>query len=174
MTTVTPAADEHTASDASEHDPVDVRAMGTRPGATDTDAVTGPMPVVDLAGGHLHVSIRRGVTIVAVDGGLDDSLAAMIAPDIRSAVAESEAVVLDLEQVTLLDRSALDAVCAALDHQDGTSRCIVAPRLSGRLVLDRWNVPDTIAVFGSVPDALQARTFVESGYGDGWSAAGPA
>jgi len=174
MTTVTPDAAEQLAREATDRERVDVSTMGTRPGATDTDVVTGPMPVVDLADGHLHVSIRRGVTIVAVDGGLDDTLAAAVASDISAAVADSEAVVLDLEQVTLLDRSALDTVCAALDQHDGTRRCIVAPRLSGRLVLDRWKIPETFAVFGSVADALQARTFVESGYGDGWSAAASA
>lgn len=149
---------------------VDLRDVGTRTGATDTDVGTGPVPVVDLADGHLHVWHRRGVTIVGLDGGLDDALAAVVAPAVAQAVADAEAVILDLDHVTLLDRTALTAVCEAIDAVPGEStRCIVAGRLSGRLVLDRWFVPDSYAVFTSVADALQARTFVESGYGHGWS-----
>lgn len=149
---------------------IDVHDVGTRPGATDTDVGTGPVPVVDLADGHLHVSHRRGVTIIELDGGLDDALAAVVAPAIAAAVAGAEAVILDLDHVTLLDRTALSTVCEAVDTVLGeNTRCIVAGRLSGRLVLDRWFVPDAYAVFSSVPDALQARTFVESGYGHGWS-----
>lgn len=150
--------------------PLDIHHVGTRTGATDTDEGTGPMPVLDLAGGHLHVWTRRGVTVVELDGGLDDALAAVLVPAIEAAVRGAEAVVLDLDHVTLLDRTALSAVCGALDSVGGdNSRCIVAGRLSGRLVLDRWFVPDSYAVFSSVPDALQARTFIESGYGHGWS-----
>lgn len=171
MTTTSPESDRGVDFDALRGRDPDVNDVGTRPGASDTDVVTGPMPVVDLVGGHLHVSVRRGVTIVAVDGGLDDALAAVLAPAIDAAVGGSNAVVLDLDQVTLLDRSALDTVCAAIDGERDISRCIVAPRLSSRLVLERWDIPKTFAVFGSVPDALQARTFVESGYGDGWTAA---
>ncbi len=148
-----------------------VESMGTRPGATETDAVTGPLPVVDLADGHLHVSMCRNVTIIEADGGLDDRLAGLISPAIAAAVVEAMAVVLDLDQVTLLDRAALETVCDAL----GTGRlsahdqCIVAGRLSGRLVLDRWEIPETMAVFTSVADALQAREFAASGYGNGWN-----
>ena len=169
MSTISPDSDEVVQVDETGAPRLDVHEVGTRTGATETDAVTGPMPVVDLADGHLHVSVRRGATIVQVDGGLDDALAAVIAPAIEAAVAGCKAVILDLDPATLLDRTALDAVCAAIDTEPGVSRCVVAPRLSGRLVLDRWDVPDSFAVFGSVADALQARAFVESGYGDGWS-----
>lgn len=146
--------------------------VGTRPGASDTDEPTGPMPVVDLAGGHLHISVRRDVLVLAVDGGLDDDLASMLAPAIERAVDGAAAAVLDLDQVTLLDRSGLEAICDAFDGGgdggDPTTRCLVAGRLSGRLVLDRWEIPERYAVFTSVPDALQARAFIESGYGNGW------
>lgn len=174
MTTITP----HLMSAGSgDVDPPPIRSsaldlhdVGTRTGANDIDAETGPVPVVDLADGHLHVSRRRRVTIVELDGGLDDALADVVAPAIAAAVADADAVILDLDHVTLLDRSALTTVCAAIDTVPGeNTRCIVAGRLSGRLVLDRWFVPDTYAVFTSVPDALQARTFLESGYGHGWS-----
>lgn len=149
---------------------VDAAAMGTRAGATHADPPTGPMPVLDLADGHVHVSVRRDVVIVQIDGGLDDLLAAHLAPAIESAVDGAVAVVLDLDQVTLLDRTGLETVCHALDGiDDVTDRCIVAGRLSGRLVLERWDVPERYAVFTSVPDALQARAFVESGYGNGWA-----
>lgn len=175
MSTISPDTDEvvevdaTVGSGAAERSSLDVNDVGTRPGATDNEVVTGPMPVVDLVDGHLHVFLRRGSTVVQIDGGLDDALATMLAPAIETAVADAVAVVLDLDQVTLLDKSALDTVCAALDAAAGESRCIVAGRLSGRLVLERWKIPETFAVFSSVADALQARTFVESGYGEGWS-----
>lgn len=153
----------------------DVAAVGTRVGAAEIDPATGPMPVIDVADGHVHLSSRRDVTIVAVDGGLDDGLAARVLPVIARAIEGKVAVILDLDHVTLLDRTALDAVCATLAtaHADQLA-CIVAGRLSARLVLERWNVPSQFAVFSSVADALQARTFVESGYGNGWSPAPPA
>ncbi len=148
----------------------DAGAMGTRTGAADLDPlITGPMPAVDLLDGHLHVSERRGVTIVAIDGGLDDALAELVTPTIEVAIAGSDAVILDLDRVTLLDRSALERICATIDAAPSMpSRCVVAARLSGRLVLDRWDIPESFAVFNSVADALQARTFIESGYGNGW------
>ncbi len=150
-------------------DPADV---GTRTGAADDAVVTGPMPVLDLAEGHLHISVRRGVTIIEVDGGLDDDLAATLTPLIESALADADAVVLDLDHTTLLDRTALDSVCAPFDASRGTvERCIVSGRLSARLVLERWDIPTRFVVFSSVPDALQARAFIESGYGTGWSSA---
>ena len=147
----------------------DPAAMATRPGASDIEKVTGPMPVLDLEG-HLHVATRRGVTIVAVDGGLDDALADSLAPALRAAVADAGAVVLDLDRVTLLDRSALEAICEIIESgPDGTPRCVVAGRLSGRLVLDRWGLPARFTLFSSVADALQAREFDASGYGNGWA-----
>lgn len=147
----------------------DVADVGTRTGASDLDSVTGPLPVIDLDDGHLHVCTRRDVTIVEIDGGLDHTLAGSIVPSLDDIVAGASAVVLDLDRVTLLDRKAVDAVCAVLDRLPGDSRCIVAGRLSSRLVLDRWGVPVRYAVFTSVADALQAREFVASGYGTGWA-----
>lgn len=143
--------------------------MAIRPGASELEAVTGPMPVLDLDDAHLHVSTRRGVTIAAIDGGLDDTLAATVVPALRAALADARAVVLDLDHVTLLDRSALDAVCDVVDRLPASvARCLVAGRLSGRLVLERWGVPERFSLFTSVADALQAREFVASGYGHGW------
>lgn len=148
----------------------DAARVGTRTGATDDVAVTGPLPVLDLADGHLHVSLRRDVTIVEIDGGLDDALAAELAPLVATALQDAEAVVLDLDQTTLLDRTALEAVLAPiLDAADAIDRCIVSGRLSGRLVLERWEILDEFVVFSSIADALQARAFVESGYGTGWA-----
>ncbi len=145
--------------------------LGTRAGASEDGPVTGPVPAVDLLGGHLHVSQRRGATIVAVDGGLDDALVARLVPAIEEAVETSSAVIVDVDRVTLLDRSAIEAVLACVDRSPaGPARCVVAGRLSGRLVLDRWGIASECAVFTSVADALQARTFVENGYGNGWSA----
>ncbi len=151
-------------------DPADV---GTRSGASDDAAVTGPLPVVDLADGHLHVSIRRGVTILEIDGGLDDELAEALIPLLARSLVDAHAVVLDLDQTTLLDRSALESVCdSLLGAGQSLERCVVSGRLSGRLVLERWDVPGRFAVFSSVPDALQARAFIESGYGTGWACSG--
>lgn len=155
---------------ASATSPDGVAEMGTRTGASDDDAVTGPMPVVDLAEGHLHVSLRRGVTILTIDGGLDDDLGTVVAPLVASAIEGSDAVILDLDQTTLLDRTALEAVVdRVLAAGPGLDRCIVSGRLSGRLVLERWEVLERFVVFSSVADALQARAFVESGYGTGWA-----
>ncbi len=156
-----PVTDDRTTMDPAQ--------VGTRSGADDDAMVTGPMPVLDLAGGHLHVSIRRDVTLIEVDGGLDDDLAADLAPSVESAMYEAKAVIIDLDRTILLDRTALDAVCApVIEAKDSCDRCIVSGRLSGRLVLDRWEVPDNFVIFSSVPDALQARAFIESGYGTGW------
>lgn len=137
----------------------------------DDTVVTGPVPVLDLADGHLHVSTRRGVTLVEIDGGLDDDLAAELVPLLRSSTVEASALILDLDHTTLLDQTALESVCTVVLALD-VERCVVAGRLSGRLVLDRWGIPDRFVVFSSVADALQARAFLESGYGTGW-ATGP-
>lgn len=143
--------------------------VGTRTGATDDAVITGPLPALDLAEGHLHISVRRGVTIVEVDGGLDDDLAEIVAPLIESTLADGDAVILDLDQTTLLDRTALEAVCEPLHAaRAAVESCIVSGRLSARLVLERWDIPTRFVVFSSVPDALQARAFIESGYGTGW------
>lgn len=147
--------------------------LATRRGASELEPVTGPLPVVDLEDGHLHVTTRREVTIVSLDGGLDDGLAGTIRPTLRRVVETARAVVLDLDRVTLIDRSALDGVLAVLDGLPSeVSRCVVAGRMSGRLVLERWGVPQRLVVFHSVADALQAREFKSNGYGDGWQVVG--
>lgn len=147
----------------------DPATVATRSGASEQGPITGPTPVLDLADGHLHVSLRRGVTIVALDGGLDDELAAGVVPLVADAVAGADAAILDLDQATLLDRSALEAVCGALPGADDeVDRCLVAGRLSSRLVLERWGIPNRFIIFTSVPDALQAREFAGVGYGTGW------
>lgn len=151
----------------------DPAEMATRPGATELEAVTGPLPVVDLQDGHLHVTTRRDVTIVSLDGGLDDALAGTVVPTLADVVGPAAAVVLDLDRVTLIDRSGLDAVLDVVDALGpSVPRCLVAGRLSGRLVLERWLVPARIVVFRSVPDALQAREFETNGYGTGWQVGG--
>lgn len=135
----------------------------------DEYVTTGPVPIVALADGHLHLSTRRDVLLAAVDGGLDDDLAATVVPALAEAIDGAEAVVLDLDQATLLDRSAVEALCDVLSNAADAESCVVAARLSGRLVLERWGLPRDVAVFTSVADALQARTFIESGYGSGWA-----
>lgn len=151
---------------------VDPASMGTRTGALDDSPVTGPLPMIDLAEGHLHVTTRRDVTIVAIDGALDDALAAELAPEVARTVRGAHAVVLDLDHATLLERSALERVCEpVLDAPDGPECCLVESRLSGRMVLERWGFVSRCVVFASVADALQARAFQDSGYGTGWSSA---
>ena len=165
MSTISPDAAER--ADGLRCDPA---SLATRRGASDLEAVTGPMPVVDLGDGHLHVSTRRGATIVEVDGGLDDDMVVTVVDALERVVAGAEAVVVDLDRATLLDRSALDTLCAVLERLPAhVGRCLVASRLSGRLVLERWRIPSRFVVFTSVADALQAREFIASGYGDGWS-----
>ena len=167
--TIGPDSGEHPAVPSASPPRVDPATMGTRSGASDLEPVTGPLPVVDLDDGPVHLTTRRDVTIIALDGGLDDALAARVAETIAGIVADATAVVVDLDRVTLLDRSALDAVCAVLDSlPETTRRCLVAGRLSGRMVLERWGVPDRFALFHTVADALQAREFVANGYGTGW------
>ena len=130
--------------------------------------------MVDLADGHIHVSTRRDVLIVQIDVGLDDDLAALLVPAVAAAVAAAGAVVLDIDQVTLLDRTALDAVCDSLDSgRDAGSEVSTAvhrgrPPLRAPGARTVGRSPSGTAVFSSVPDALQARAFVESGYGHGW------
>lgn len=146
-----------------------------RVGSAIDEPVTGPLPVVDLAEGHLHVTERRGVVIAALDGALDDGLVSRVVPALTSAVAGAAAVVVDLDHVTLLEPAPLEAVLEALDAAPPEAdRCLITGRLSGRMVLDRWGVSSRHVIFSSVADALQARAFAESGYGSGWdSTQGP-
>lgn len=140
-------------------------------GTSASDPITDAVPTLELAEGHVHVSEVREVTVISLHGGLDDRLAASVLPALVDAVADAPAAVLDLDHVTLLDRSALDLVLDGLGPTTPEAdRCVVAGRLSGRLVLDRWGATARIAVFTSVADALQSRTFAASGYGDGWTA----
>ncbi len=142
---------------------------GTHPSEVDDGPVTGQLPAIAVLAGHLSVSTQRDVAVVSLDGGLDRPLAEQVAPMLAGLVANAEAVVLDLDQVALLDQRGLTHLVEALDRaSDDRERCIVASRLSGRLVLERWGLTTTHAVFTSVPDALQARAFAAGGYGGGW------
>jgi hypothetical protein len=144
-------------------------AVGTRPGDGADDPVTGPMPAIELHDGRVRVHVERDVTVASLDGGLDDAFAAEVIPTLPGALAGAEAVILDIDQVALLDRESFDSVLGAFTAAtDGLDRCIVASRLSGRMVLERWGVTEDHAVFTSLADALQARAFVANGYGDGW------
>lgn len=159
-------------------DPVtepDPRDFGTRPGAGAHDPVTGPMPAVALHDGHLQVHVQREVTIVTLDGGLDEAFARELSPSIGGILAGAEAVILDVDQVTLIDQAGFAILAEAFGRATaGIECCIVASRLSGRMVLERWGVTDHHAVFTSVADALQARAFLANGYGTGWQPEDPA
>jgi anti-anti-sigma regulatory factor len=142
---------------------------GTRPGAGADDPVTGPMPALALHDGRMQMHIRRDVLIVTLDGGLDEDMAREIAPTVPGALDGAEAVVLDVDQVTLIDQAGFDILADAFGKATaGIDCCIVASRLSGRMVLERWGVTDHHVMFTSVADALQARAFLASGYGNGW------
>lgn len=159
-----------TVIDRSDQDARWATASDHRVGASMDEAVTGPLPIIDLVEGHLHVTERRNVVIASLDGGLEASLAERVTPELMRVVGDAEAVILDIDRTTLLDRSALDTVLDALDTApEAAPRCLIAGRLSGRMVLDRWMVSNRYAIFSSVPDALQARAFAASGYGNGWT-----
>ena len=143
--------------------------VGTRPGAGAHDPVTGPLPAVALHEGRMQVHVQRDVVVVTLDGGLDEPFARDLAPTIAGTLAGAEAVVLDVDQVTLLDQAGFDVLAAAFARATaGIDCCIVASRLTGRMVLERWGVTERHAVFTSVADALQARAYGAYGYGDGW------
>jgi len=134
------------------------------------DPDTGSLPAIELQDGRVRVRVDKGVTVVALDGGLDREMADEVVQTLPGALAGVDAVVLDVDQVALLDPQAFAAVADAFDEAcSGAERCIVASRLSGRMVLERWGVTERFGVFTSVPDALQARTFLADGYGRGWS-----
>ena len=159
--TVTDRADPDTAPDPGR--------LGMRRGDGADDPVTGPMPAVDLHDGRVRIHVDRGITVVALDGGLDVAFAHQIAPTLERVVAGAHALVVDLDQVALLEEAGLVELERALDAATGDGeRCLVASRLSGRMVLERWGVTQRTAVFTSVADALQAKAFLANGYGDGW------
>ncbi|HEX4902047.1 MAG TPA: hypothetical protein VFV42_04505, partial [Acidimicrobiales bacterium] len=123
--------------------------------------------------GRLRVRVEKDVTVVALDGGLDAQMADEVVPGLPGVLAGVDAAVLDVDQVTLLDEAAFARVADAFDAAtDGLERCVVASRLSGRLVLERWGATSRFGVFTSVADALQARAFRGDGYGPGWDPTG--
>ena len=147
--------------------------VGTRPGAGADDPVTGPLPAVALHEGRMQVHVQRDVVVVTLDGGLDEVFARELAPTIAGTLAGAEAVVLDVDQVTLLDHAGFEILAAAFEQATaGVDCCIVASRLTGRMVLERWGVTERHAVFTSVADAMQARAYDAYGYGDGWQPEG--
>jgi anti-anti-sigma regulatory factor len=147
----------------------DADPMGMRVGDGADDPVTGPMPAVDFHDGRLRIHLDKDVTIITLDGGLDGEFAGQVVPTITRSMADASAVVLDVDQVTLLDQDGFEILARALNRAiEGRPCCIVASRLSGRMVLERWGVTRRHAVFTSVADALQARAFEANGYGEGW------
>jgi anti-anti-sigma regulatory factor len=147
--------------------------VGTRLGDAADDPVTAQVPALELHDGRVRVHVERGVTVVALDGGLDDDFVEKVAPTLDGAVVGADAVVLDVDQVTLLDEAAFARLAGRFDAATrGAERCIVASRLSGRMVLERWGVSARYGLFTSVPDALQARAFQGDGYGEGWTPTG--
>ena len=95
----------------------DAGAMGTRTGAADLDPlITGPMPAVDLLDGHLHVvRAARGRPSSPSTAASTTPSPSWSRPRSRSPSPAVDAVILDLDRVTLLDRSALERICATID-----------------------------------------------------------
>lgn len=145
-------------------------AVGTEGRApTGRDELIGQPVELTPIDARVAVSQRGSCTVIAPAGGLDAELSNEIVDSIAAIARTALASILDLEQITLLDRAAFDVVLAGFEQSTGgRDRCLVANRLSGRLVLDRWGVSDRLAMFGSVADALQARSFAADGYGLGW------
>lgn len=136
---------------------------------TGQDELIGHPVELTAVDARVAVSQRGPCVVIAPAGGLDAVLADEIVGTVAAIARTALASILDVEQITLLDRAAFDVLLAGFEQStDGRDRCLVANRLSGRLVLDRWGVSDRLATFGSVADALQARSFAADGYGLGW------
>ena len=130
---------------------------------------TGPMPALLLEHGHVQVGEHGDVTVLTLDGGLDADFVDAVLPTVVAAAGAASALVVDLDQVTLLDEAScvrlIDRVRVAVGD---APMCVAASRVSARAVLERWGVAEHVTVFGSVADALQLRAFADSGYGTSW------
>lgn len=99
-------------------------------------------------------------------GVLDAQNLARLDEDVAEAGAAP--VVIDLGQCTL----SVPGILALLEPRrwgrEASEVCLVSRRLTSRRLLAKTNV--TLAVFGDVRDATQARVLGAAGYGAGWGA----
>jgi hypothetical protein len=122
-----------------------------------------------LAGSpHADVDERDGVVIVTPLGTLRDPLPAGLVEQLKASALRP--VIIDLSQITLISATPVMGlagwVLGASSKPDQC--CVVCPRATARALLRKWHVTRCLAIFGSVGDALQARRFVDEGYGPGW------
>jgi hypothetical protein len=115
------------------------------------------------------VEERDGVIIVIPVGALRDPLPAGLVEQLE-ALMVGRPVIVDLSEITLVSAAPVMGlagwVLGASPQPDQC--CLVCPRATARALLRRWHVTRSLAVFGSVADALQARRFGDEGYGAGW------
>lgn len=123
-----------------------------------------------FADGHLRAWRHAGAVVASIDGALDRSLAELLESPLRSIVVGASHVIIDVDRAVLADKVGVaTAVTAVRDAgDDSTELCLVASRMSSRLLLARWGIDTSVPVFTSVADALQALTFQLAGFGDGW------
>src|SRR5438477_10296518 len=93
--------------------------------------------------------------IVTVNGSPDLSLLSRVVASLR---AESLSVVLDLSEVTLVNRGICALLSKALGSANGDGRFrIVCTRLSTRQLLRRWGLPEVVPLLATVEDALPSQ-----------------
>lgn len=149
----------------------DRQTIGTN--GVDPRDVTGEVSVV--VGPELRIEVRKRCHVVAVDGGLDEVLARRVAHEISGECEGTRGIIVDLDTATLLDPSGVRVLLSAVaDEAGGAPVCLATSRLSARLVLARWGIAETTALFASAADALQALVLADDGYGEGWVAGAPA
>jgi hypothetical protein len=102
-------------------------------------------------------------------GTLPDPLPAGMVAQLEASIAASP-VIVNLSQITLLSAAPMMGLAAwvlGASHQPDRC-CVVCARPTARALLRKWHVTRCVATFGSVGDALQARSFADAGYGAGW------
>lgn len=77
-------------------------------------------------------------------------------------------VVIDLDECTLVERSALDGLDPARWDRIPEQICVTSSRVTALVLLARARVSGRLAVFQRPADAVQALILAEYGYGTGW------
>lgn len=83
-------------------------------------------------------------------------------------------VIIDLSDGILVSQQPMEAALAIAGGATGDSDavCVICSRVSGLMLLRRWGIARTTAVFTTVHDALQAELLRRDGFGNGWAVAG--
>jgi hypothetical protein len=118
---------------------------------------------------EVEVDERDGVLILAPAGALSDPLPAGLAEGLGVLIADRPTIV-DLSGIIMMSAAPVVglAAWAVGASQQPDQCCVVCSRATGRALLRNWHITRSLAVFGSVGDALQARRFAQEGYGTGW------